>query len=1120
MRRAVVVQTTAEVERINLLNALRVGPVGKAMGAASLVLCIGVGIAAALPASASVALSRLANPFGNTVWPQATYLAILQQTPAPPLRLGPGETFEPIIRDLSDATLPEDLRIEYRFDGGADGNREETRITLANEIGRYTRRTNVQTPFAFRFVAGKEPWSEWSRVRIDDRESVSTASGALPFSEPVLVAYSLATRGDGEPETTKETTQSVAIFEQKRMERVARGTVFEVDLIDAWGTSLPATARVFYRWEDDEGNSQEEEGTVQHLGGRLRIRRENVARTFSYRVEAGDDRQMPWIPVEVVPAPRIEEHKTLITPPAYSGLPLRESETLVRALVGANVHIVATANRELSAAWLCSEEGDRFPSKVSSSGGTVEVDFEVEKSTTYWFELTDAEGLQGGGVISWDVRAVADAAPTVTIEEPSGNLFVTPQAKVPLRIGVKDDLAVRRIEMLYARDDAEKPESVLLYERRGDAPPLVDLSTGEVRTIEHIWELSDLALQPGSQLAMHVEAKDDLLQTGRSETRRVSIITTEELAERVANRQSMILSELARVLEMQRVCRRQTSELEIRVRETSALTQPDVDQMRGAELNQRQVNRTLTAAGEGVPMHVAGLLADLENNGIDNPDVRRRMEEILFQLDTLGKEHLPQITLNMTAAIKGAQIQLEQNNPKSSDAVTIPLASAGTHQDAVIGALEDLLGRLAQWENYRQFHRRVAQLLREQKELANQTSNLAQSTFGKAYRDLTPQEIADGKIQARRQAELARDLDRIEDEMRRSTGELQITDPLAAETLADALAESRRLSLSSTMYNAGQALDRNRMGQATSQQQRVIEGLERVLDILGNRREYELARLIRRLQQAEEQLDALAQRQGQLQQQMDEASKTENEEARQRQLEQLQAAQEALKKEAEQASRQLERLSANDAAETTKDAEKSMQQSSDSAKKGEGKDAAQKAEEAREKLEKAKQQLADRRRQAEAELAFEQMARLEDGLRALRRRQQAALEGTQRLDQLRVRNSGLTEAQLVTLASVAREQALLQEETARTRESLSAAAVFQLVLGQAAGDMEAAHTALVAQKTGAEPQRSRIRRSRGSTRSSRLCNRWSRRRATPRTIRAVGKVRERARSRPRPRATR
>ncbi|MHB8901687.1 MAG: DUF4175 family protein, partial [Thermoguttaceae bacterium] len=650
LRRAVVVRTTADVEKLDLLLAVRLGPVGKAVAAAFLILCAALGIVIAAPASAGVALTRLANPFGGTVWPQTTHLAILQPASAPPLRLVPYGTFAPTVRDLSNQVLPENLSIHYRFDPDSRAPRDEGRITQYSEVGRFTRRANVERPFAFRFLAGDVPWSDWCQVRVEDGSGTSAEAASTAYSSPVLVARMLPTPSAGDAER-----RLLVVLPQFCLERMAVGTVFETELIDAYGVRLPGAAKVFYRWQDDRGKFQEEEGTVQHLGSRLRLRRENVSRSFEYRVEAGDDRRMPWIPVEVLPAPTIDRHRTQVVPPDYTGLPPRQSETLVRAIVGSRVRILAEASRPLFSATFCSEEGQRIECRVGGSDRrSLETTFQVGPSTTYWFELTDVERLEGGRTFRWDVHAIPDSPPTVTIQEPAGNVFVTPQATVPLRISVKDDLSVRSIRLVYARDGAEAAETIPLYRRPEGAEPPEGNADGEVRSAEYAWALGDLALKPGSQVVLHAEADDALPQTGQSETRRVTVITAEELAERIATRQGMILSELGRALEMQREARRQTAEIETRLRQASAPSQPDVDQLRGAELNQRQVNRTLTAAGEGVPMQVAGLLADLDNNGIENPDVRRRMESILTRLAQLGREHLPQITLNLTAAIKEA----------------------------------------------------------------------------------------------------------------------------------------------------------------------------------------------------------------------------------------------------------------------------------------------------------------------------------------------------------------------------------------------------------------------------------------------------------------------------------
>ncbi len=104
-------------------------------------------------------------------------------------------------------------------------------------------------------------------------------------------------------------------------------------------------------------------------------------------------------------------------------------------------------------------------------------------------------------------------------------------------------------------------------------------------------------------------------------------------------------------------------------------------------------------------------------------------------------------------------------------------------------------------------------------------------------------------------------------------------------------------------------------------------------------------------------------------------------------------------------------------------------------------------------LDDARKQLAQRRRQARAELALEQLARMEDALKHLRRRQQQALEKTQRFDRLQVDQGRLTRAQTVGLRDLARLQRTLREETQGLGEKLLGAGVFQLALAGAAQSM-------------------------------------------------------------------
>ena len=188
------------------------------------------------------------------------------------------------------------------------------------------------------------------------------------------------------------------------------------------------------------------------------------------------------------------------------------------------------------------------------------------------------------------------------------------------------------------------------------------------------------------------------------------------------------------------------------------LDKNEIDILQAAETNQREVARSLTSTTDGLPMQVLGLLADLEGNRVDNPDLQRRLEGLLAEFDRLRREHLTSIGMELTAAVKGSLDRLQSSpRPTGRDAESEShLAIAGEHQQQVIASLEALLAGMRRWEDYRRFHREVAQLLRDQEETARNTSALGVQTIGRELKELSPPETADLKILAEHQLELAR----------------------------------------------------------------------------------------------------------------------------------------------------------------------------------------------------------------------------------------------------------------------------------------------------------------------------------------------------------------------------
>ena len=106
--------------------------------------------------------------------------------------------------------------------------------------------------------------------------------------------------------------------------------------------------------------------------------------------------------------------------------------------------------------------------------------------------------------------------------------------------------------------------------------------------------------------------------------------------------------------------------------------------------------------------------------------------------------------------------------------------------------------------------------------------------------------------------------------MEQTAAALGQSEPLAAGTLTDAVAEARRLAIAADMSTAGGKIRDNGLGLAPADQQRILQNLQEVLDILANNRRQELARLVRKLGEADKDLDALRKQQEGLRRKIDE----------------------------------------------------------------------------------------------------------------------------------------------------------------------------------------------------------------------------------------------------------
>ncbi len=872
-----------------------------------------------------------------------------------------------------------------------------------------------------------------------------------------------------------------------RIERIARGQPLEIEVVDTRGEPLPADCRVHYRLRDAKGKASEESEAMRPLGPAMIARRENMTRPLDFRVSGGDDQSMPWMAIEVLDPPVVTALSVEVIPPGYTNWPreTRDSTSAAPILAGSRVELSGEASKPLRSAVLRLENGRELPGRVEGDGRRfrlgasspeLPLGLVVERSSAYAIALEDCDGLRSGEE-SRQFHVQADAAPTVTFERPKGDLFVTPSAHVNLRIDARDDLGLREVSLVYSASGATvSPEApLLIYEGRPQVAMRSDARSevgGERRTIDRLWDLRELRLLPRTQLTVYAAATDYRPQTGRSEPRTFTIITPEEFRERLAERQRRVLAELARLLELQRDVRGRVCALALQLQKAAALGQNEIDRLQSAEYDQREIVAGLTDRADGVPAQALGILSDLETNLIDNPDFVRRMQGLLDELDRIQREHFSSIGDELTVAIKGEQSRRQSPRTDARDAEDdTHLARAVEHQQQVIESLEAVLSQFRQWDDYRRFQREVSQLLRDQEELARLTAELGRQTLGRDLKELLPQETADLMALVDKQFELARRQNRIEQEMEQTVALLRPNEPAAADTLSEALAESRRLVIAGEMLGVGGKIRDNGLGQAPADHQMILQNLQAVLDILANNRGQEDQRLARELGDAARIVDGLRKRQEGIRRKLEElaaaAGEGELNDRHRAELETLLRQQEEIRQETLRFARRLERLGAGDAADSAKKAAEKMEEAS---RAQSPLTASRHAKEAEELLDEVGRLLDVRIADHRIDLVVKQQARLAEAVQHLHHQEERITAETREFAALE-RAGPLSRAQIFGLLELARQQALLRDETDRLTQTLAAASAFRLGLSSASVQMQQAAEHLQQQQTGPETLR-------------------------------------------------
>ena len=453
----------------------------------------------------------------------------------------------------------------------------------------------------------------------------------------------------------------LSLIDGETTRKVARGESFTLAVAVKKGERAPASARATYRFEDGETIS---EPLRSEEGGGFRGRIEVVERSFTFSVVAGDDtRSVRNVPVSVVAPPAISDATVRITPPLYTAEPprtLASGNTQVRVLEGSRIELAAKANKELSAAALrLGEALSKAPIKLDVSRTRLTTEFIAGHSGPFWFELKDTEGFKNREVVRYELRSVRDEAPRVVIDDPSNDRDVPAQAMVPVTFTVDDDYGIHSASLLYKTATGGSEPSPVVALPLWDSKDHPDPQRIKRQTIKYNWDLAPLKLPPGSIITFHAEARDfdDLKgpNLGKSREIRLRIASNEDINRQLDDTRREIREETARILSMQNMAESPVDEAIRMLEKTDNLGKAERDNLKNAEMIQRQVGNRITSRTDGLDQKIKKFLEDMKNFRVANADAQKQMEEMQAGVDRIREQHLGPAEQGLTRASKNLE---------------------------------------------------------------------------------------------------------------------------------------------------------------------------------------------------------------------------------------------------------------------------------------------------------------------------------------------------------------------------------------------------------------------------------------------------------------------------------
>ena len=367
----------------------------------------------------------------------------------------------------------------------------------------------------------------------------------------------------------------------------------------------------------------------------------------------------------VLDRPLIRSFRVRLDYPVYTKIPPRMMDEFVgdvTALTGTRITISGVASKPLKEAVV--QFGNNAKVPLATRSEKFSASFLLTSDNSYSVSLLDEEGLSNSEPVHYQLKAVMDEYPTITIVDPGRNIDIAGDQSIPLFLKAKDDFGFSSMRLGYRLVKSRYEQAHAEY--TFVSIPLSNALEGQLE-MSYTWNLTNLNLVPEDVVEYFAEVFDnDAIKgpkSGRSNLYLLRLPSLDEVFADVDKEHERSIDDLKQSLDDAKKLKENIESIN---RDLKTNKEPDWQTQKKMEEMAKQYQEVQKKL-ENVQSHVEQMTQQMQQQNVlsketmekymelqqlfqqlDATELQKTLKQLQQQMPSISKEQLQQAMQNMT----------------------------------------------------------------------------------------------------------------------------------------------------------------------------------------------------------------------------------------------------------------------------------------------------------------------------------------------------------------------------------------------------------------------------------------------------------------------------------------